>query len=48
MSVSRKQAVQLWDQDIAALISGPWERSISAATDRISVHMLEAFYYETS
>ena len=47
LSVSRKQtSVQLSDQEIAALINGPWERSISAATDRISVHMLEAFYYE--
>ena len=47
LSVSRRHtSVKLSDQEIAALINGPWERSISAATDRISVHMLEAFHHE--
>jgi hypothetical protein len=47
LSVSRKNAsVQLSDQELAALIGGPWERCISAATDRISVHMIEAFQHE--
>jgi hypothetical protein len=47
LSVSRKKSsVRLGDQDLATLIRGPWERCISAATDRISVHMIEAFHNE--
>ena len=47
LSVSRKKSsVRLCDQDLVALFRGPWERCISAATDRISVHMIEAFYNE--
>jgi len=42
----KKATVQLSAPELEALIRGPWERSISAATDRISVHMLEAIYYE--
>jgi hypothetical protein len=42
----KKTTLQLSMPELVALIRGPWERSISAATDRISVHMLEAILYE--
>lgn len=42
----KKTSVTLSDQEIAALIGGPWEKSISAATDRIAVHTLEAVVHE--
>lgn len=47
LSLNRKKAsVRLSAEELSTLINGPWERSISAATDRLSVHMLEAFHYE--
>lgn len=45
-TAKKKTTVHLSAAELAVLIRGPWERSISAATDRISVHMLEAIYYE--
>jgi hypothetical protein len=45
-TAKKKTPLQLSAPELEALIRGPWERSISAATDRISVHMLEAIYYE--
>ncbi len=40
--------VQLTGPELSALINGPWERSISAAADRVAVHMLEAMVVEES
>jgi hypothetical protein len=40
--------IQLSGQEISAFINGPWECSISAAADRVAVHMLEAMVAEES
>lgn len=42
----KKASLRLSDEEILVLISGSWERSISATTDRIGVHMLEAVAHE--
>ncbi len=38
----KRNAGQLSDNEMSELLGGSWEKSISAPTDRISVHMLEA------
>ncbi|MGQ0810909.1 MAG: hypothetical protein ACT4OO_06760 [Nitrospiraceae bacterium] len=45
-TIRKKTRVQLSGPEIASLIGGPWERCISADTDRIAVHVLEAMHYE--
>ncbi|MBI3355194.1 MAG: hypothetical protein HY038_00185 [Nitrospirae bacterium] len=42
----RKGGVQLTVEELRALVNGQWERSISAETDRLAVHMIEALCYE--
>lgn len=38
--------IQLSPEEVRALVNGPWERCISVDTDRLGVHMIEAFSYE--
>jgi len=45
---SKKRTIQLSEKELAELLNGSWERSVSATTDRISIHMLEASRAETS
>jgi hypothetical protein len=40
---SRKSPVRLTTAEIVALAKGAWSRSVSADTDRISMHMLEGW-----
>jgi hypothetical protein len=42
----RKGGIHLSPEEIRAMVNGQWERSISAETDRLGVHMLEALSYE--
>lgn len=41
-----KGSIQLSVEEVRALANGQWERCISAETDRLGVHMIEAFSYE--
>lgn len=43
---AKKTGVQLSQEELRALVNGQWEMSISAETDRLSVHMIEAACYE--
>lgn len=43
---AKKSGVQLSQEELRALVNGQWEMSISAETDRLSVHMIEAACYE--
>jgi len=43
---AKKSSVQLSQEELRALVNGQWERSISAETDRLGVHMIEAACYE--
>jgi hypothetical protein len=45
-SNSKKSGRQLSAEEIHALVNGQWERCISAETDRLAVHMIEAICYE--
>ncbi|MDF0668321.1 MAG: hypothetical protein P0119_19920 [Nitrospira sp.] len=38
--------LQLSSEEVRALVNGQWERCISADTDRLGIHMIEAFSYE--
>ena len=40
---SKKHLLQLSSQEICALIKGAWRKSISADTDRVSMHVLEGW-----
>lgn len=42
----KKGGIQLSPEELRAMVNGQWERSISAETDRLAVHMLEALTYE--
>lgn len=42
----RKGGIHLSPEEMRAMVNGQWERSISAETDRLGVHMLEALSYE--
>lgn len=42
----RKGGIQLSSEEMRAMVNGQWERSISAETDRLGVHMIEALCYE--
>ncbi|HZS11808.1 MAG TPA: hypothetical protein VFA38_06135 [Nitrospirales bacterium] len=39
-------SVHFTTEDLRALLGGPWERSVSASVDRVSVHLLEAMLSE--
>lgn len=41
-----KKGIQLTPEELRAMVNGQWERSISAETDRLGVHMIEALGYE--
>ncbi|MBM4126694.1 MAG: hypothetical protein FJ247_04995 [Nitrospira sp.] len=43
---AKKSGVQLSHEELRALVNGQWEMSISAETDRLSVHMIESACYE--
>src|SRR5919199_5840335 len=45
-NLKRKRAIQLSAEELRAMVNGQWERSISAETDRLAIHMLEAVTYE--
>ncbi|HKC94037.1 MAG TPA: hypothetical protein VKB81_08475 [Nitrospira sp.] len=48
LHAQKKQGrLTLSPDELRGLLNGPWERSVSAATDRLGVHMLEGLYYET-
>ncbi len=42
----RRGGVHLSAEEVRALVNGQWERCISAETDRLAVHMIEALAYE--
>lgn len=42
----KKGGIQLSSEELRAMVNGQWERSISAETDRLGVHMIEALSYE--
>ena len=43
---AKNGGVQLSREELRALVNGQWEMSISAETDRLGVHMIEAACYE--
>ena len=43
---AKTNGVQLTREELRALVNGQWEMSISAETDRLGVHMIEAACYE--
>ncbi|ULA64952.1 MAG: hypothetical protein LZF86_190246 [Nitrospira sp.] len=45
-NLKSRKSVQLSPEELRALVNGQWERSISADTDRIGVHIIEAMCYE--
>ncbi len=42
----KRGGIQLSPEELRAMVNGQWERSISAETDRLGVHMIEALSYE--
>lgn len=38
----RKKPMKLSEEELLALFEGPWQRSVSAASDRLTIHMVEA------
>jgi hypothetical protein len=40
------KSVQLSPEELRAMANGQWERSISADTDRLGIHIIEAMCYE--
>jgi hypothetical protein len=42
----KKGGIQLSSEEMRAMVNGQWERSISAETDRLGIHMIEALCYE--
>jgi hypothetical protein len=49
LKLSRKQGhIQLSTQEFREVLDGPWERTVSAETDRLSMYMLSAMTYENS
>lgn len=44
---AKKGGIQLSSEEVRALVNGQWERCISADTDRLGIHMIEALSYET-
>ena len=45
---SKKTVMRLSSEEICSLVKGEWKRSVSADTDRVSVHMLEALSFEST
>lgn len=45
---SKKAALQLSHDELCKLVRGQWKRSVSADTDRVNVHLLEALCFEKS
>ena len=45
---SKKAALQLSHDELCKLVKGQWKRSVSADTDRVNVHLLEALCFEKS
>ncbi len=43
---AKNGGIQLSSEEVRALVSGQWERCISADTDRLGIHMIEALSYE--
>lgn len=43
---AKKGEVWLSPEELRALVNGQWEQSISADTDRLGIHMIEATCYE--
>ena len=43
---SKKHPVRLSTEELCALVKGAWSKSISADTDRISMHLLEGWCFE--
>lgn len=43
---AKKGGIQLSSEEVRALVNGQWERCISADTDRLGIHMIEALSYE--
>ena len=41
-----RKGVQLSPEELRAMVNGQWERSISAETDRLGIHIIEAMCYE--
>ncbi len=46
--LSKKSRMQLSRDELRKLVKGEWKKSVSADTDRVSVHMLEALCFERS
>ena len=44
---AKADGIQLSTEEVRALVNGQWERCISADTDRLGIHMIEALGYET-
>jgi hypothetical protein len=44
----KKGSIQLSQPEFLEVLDGPWERSVSAETDRLSIYMLIAMAYEDS
>ena len=45
---SKKAALLLSHDELCKLVKGQWKRSVSADTDRVNVHLLEALCFEKS
>lgn len=46
--LSKKTSMQLSHDELCKLVKGQWKRSVSADTDRVNVHLLEALCFEKS
>lgn len=42
----KRGGIQLSAEEMRAMVNGQWERCISADTDRLGIHMIEALCYE--
>lgn len=43
---AKKEGIELSSEEVRALVNGQWERCISADTDRLGIHLMEAISYE--
>lgn len=43
---ARKKPIHLGSKDVQRLFEGPWQRSVSGAGDRLTIHMIEALHLE--
>ena len=44
--ISKKTVMRLSHEELCAVVKGEWNKSVSADTDRINVHMLEGLCFE--